>query len=70
MHLPAAYNQMKYINEVFIICVNIWSLLMDFFFPVEAGLVFCQNVSDNIVAEDSGPVECDSMLLGEWLLMC
>jgi hypothetical protein len=43
---------------------------MDFFFPVEAGLVFCQNVSDNIVAEDSGPVECDSMLLGEWLLMC
>lgn len=34
---------MKYINWVFIICVNIWSLLLGFLFPVEAGLVFCQN---------------------------
>lgn len=61
---------MKYINWVFIICVNIWSLLMGFLFPVEAGLVFSQNDdSDNIVAEDSGLVGCDTALLGEWFAM-
>ena len=27
---------------MFIFCVNIWSLLLDFLFPVETGLVFCQ----------------------------